>query len=248
MAIMGGKKKEIAGLFLVEALLALLCLIFPLSTMASATSLVGRPNSNSQQTTLSEGQVLWSVWGSSSADVFAVGGGGTILHYDGSTWSPMTSGTPNALLGIWGSSFSNVFAVGYGGTILHYDGSAWDLMTSGTTDYLWGVWGSSSSDVFAVGYGGIILHYNGSTWSPMTSGTTNLLYGVWGTSSSDVFTVGYRGIILHYNGSAWGLMASSTEENKKGLPLWIFFAIGIGTVIVIVTDIMLGRHLARERT
>ena len=60
--------------------------------------------------------------------------GGTILHYNGSAWSPMTSGTTFVLNGIWGSSGNNVFAVGEGGTILHYNGSAWSPMTSGTTD------------------------------------------------------------------------------------------------------------------
>ncbi len=33
---------------------------------------------------------LSGVWGSSSSDVFAVGAGNTILHYDGREWSPMT--------------------------------------------------------------------------------------------------------------------------------------------------------------
>ena len=39
------------------------------------------------------GQHLYGVWGSSGSDVFAVGDSGTILHYDGSTWSAMSSGT-----------------------------------------------------------------------------------------------------------------------------------------------------------
>ena len=55
---------------------------------------------------------LYGVWGSSGSDVFAVGGNGTILHYNGSAWSSMTSGTTNNLLGVWGSSGSDVFAVG----------------------------------------------------------------------------------------------------------------------------------------
>ncbi len=66
---------------------------------------------------------LYSVWGSSGSDVFAVGDYGTILHYDGSTWSSIPSGTTNYLLGIWGSSGSDVFVVGDHGTILHYDGT-----------------------------------------------------------------------------------------------------------------------------
>jgi hypothetical protein len=60
------------------------------------------------------------VWGSSNGDVFVVGKNGTILHYDGSSWSAMRSGTTNHLSGIGGSSDGEVFAVGETGTILHY--------------------------------------------------------------------------------------------------------------------------------
>jgi hypothetical protein len=101
------------------------------------------------------------VWGSSGNDVFSVGYDGTILHYDGAAWSPMSSGTGYALRGVWGSSGRDVFAVGNYGTILHYDGVAWSPMSSGTGNWLYSVWGSSGEDVFAVGNGGTILHYSG---------------------------------------------------------------------------------------
>jgi hypothetical protein len=121
---------------------------------------------------------LYSIWGSSPSDVFAVGSGGTILHYDGSAWSAMSSGTTNELDGVWGSSSSDVFAVGNGGTILHYDGSEWSPMSSGTTNDLTGIWGSSPSDVFAVGYDCPLLHYRerippGTTTDPVTNVTVN---------------------------------------------------------------------------
>ena len=64
---------------------------------------------------------LGEVWGSSGSDVFAVGGGGFILHYNGTSWTAMDRITSNDLSGVWGSSGSDVFAVGFGGgTILHY--------------------------------------------------------------------------------------------------------------------------------
>jgi hypothetical protein len=63
---------------------------------------------------------LRAIWGSSGNDVFAVGGNGTILHYDGNQWSQMSSGTSESLSGVWGISGSDVFAIGEGGTILRY--------------------------------------------------------------------------------------------------------------------------------
>ncbi len=74
-----------------------------------------------------EVKILQGVWGSSSTDVFAVGYSGTILHYDGNTWSVQASGIAVLLSGVWGSSATDVFAVGgvLSATILHYDGTDW---------------------------------------------------------------------------------------------------------------------------
>jgi hypothetical protein len=62
------------------------------------------------QNPLPQGNHLYAVWGSSGSDVFAVGTGGTILHYDGADWSPMDSGTTHGLEGVWGSGGGDVFA------------------------------------------------------------------------------------------------------------------------------------------
>ena len=167
---------------------------------------------------------LEGVWGSSGTDVFAVGWAGTILHYDGTTWSSTKSGTTAKLVGIWGSSATDVFAVGYdydnnnSGIILHYDGNSWSAMESGLTENLKGVWGSSATDVFAVGYGnnnsGIIFHYDGNAWSAMDSGLTENLKGIWGSSATDVFAVGSFGVILHYNGTL-----STTTTTTTAFPI-----------------------------
>jgi hypothetical protein len=165
------------------------------------------------------------VWGTSSHDVFAVGDT-IILHYNGSAWTTMTTGTNYSLRSAWGSSSSDVFVVGYGdysgnggygAIILHYNGSAWTTMTSGTTNPLYGVWGSSATKVFAVGDGGTILRFDGAGWSSMSSGTANRLSGVWGASATNVFAVGNNGTILRYDGSSWNPMTSGTTEWLRGV-------------------------------
>ena len=160
---------------------------------------------------------LHSVWGSSGSDVFAVGDSGRILHYNGSTWSAMTSWTTNNFYGVWGSSGSDAFAVGDEGRILHYNGSDWSAIISWSRNNLRGVWGSSASDVFAVGWNGTILHYNGVTWFPMTSGTTTNLISVWGNSASDVFAVGVLGTILHYDGNKWSSVSSGITSSLRSV-------------------------------
>ena len=98
---------------------------------------------------------LSGVWGASPSDVFAVGETakytGTVLHYDGTSWTTMAS-TPELLIGVWGASPSDVFAVGViqdgnasGPEIAHYDGTFWTEMTS-PNYHLYAVWGTSPAD------------------------------------------------------------------------------------------------------
>ena len=49
---------------------------------------------------------LVDVWGTSASDVFAVGFGGVILHYDGTMWRSMTSETFVDLEAVWGTGAS----------------------------------------------------------------------------------------------------------------------------------------------
>jgi hypothetical protein len=159
------------------------------------------------------------IWGSSPTDVYAVGEYGTILHYDGNSWSDMTSGSTASLLDVWGSSPSDVYAVAYGGTILHYDGTIWNSTNFSNITAFWGVWGSSSSDVYAVGEyaeDGRIFHYDGNTWSLISHPPANRFQSIWGSSSSDVFVGGDRAI-LHYDGNSWSTMSSGTTNWLRGI-------------------------------
>ena len=69
---------------------------------------------------------LQDIWGTSSTDVYAVRGAGTIFcTTDGVAWhhdhSPVSQTTSTA---VWGTGSTNIYAVG-GGAILGSDGTAW---------------------------------------------------------------------------------------------------------------------------
>src|SRR5437870_4072020 len=103
---------------------------------------------------LVDGTDLSAVWSASAGDGFAVGLGGKILHYNGTSWTAQPSPTTADLAGVGGSSGTDVFAVGTGGTI-HYDGTSWTGFQSVTLFktplYLSGAGGSSGSAVLVVG-------------------------------------------------------------------------------------------------
>ena len=135
------------------------------SAMGPAGRLAAGPSSSCAQAVwelqnpLPQANTLYSVWGSSATDVFAVGGHGTIVHFDGSAWVTTAPITSAALAGVWGSAADDVYAVGGNGVIVHCDGAGWAFCSSPPINTLLGVWGTSRSDVYAVGEGGAVIHY-----------------------------------------------------------------------------------------
>lgn len=165
------------------------------------------------QTVFREHGALQDVWGTSDENVFAVGGRGTILHFDGDQWTPMESGTDVDLHGVWGTAGGPVYAVGDQGTILRYDGGAWSRVTLpyDAGRFPWvssaqfrGIWGSGPDDIYIVGNSdGLILHHDGLGWAPIRTDIDQPLLRVWGRrdqrgSKHDiaVFFVGEAGTVL----------------------------------------------------
>jgi hypothetical protein len=103
--------------------------------------------------------LLFGIWGTAADNLWAVGddkiSGGTIWHYDGSTWSVFdTSATlPDGILPlnkVWGRSANEIYAVGDQGTVLFFDGTNWTKLDGITRQTLFTVHGNASM-VDAVG-------------------------------------------------------------------------------------------------
>lgn len=161
-----------------------------------------------QSTSKNEAVALRSIWAGSTADVFAVGESGAVLHSDGSTWTTMTSDTTEWLNAVWGYPQSgDVFAVGENGAIIHYDGTTWNAMTSGVSVALHGIYGTTADNLYAVGDSGVVLHYDGAAWSVLLAGGVNLR-DVW-VDDRQVVAVGDDGLIL-------AGMSSSPRKGSRG--------------------------------
>jgi hypothetical protein len=167
---------------------------------------------------LPQGDALVSTFGLSPTDLWAVGVFGTLLHFDGTTWSCVASPTTSSLRAVWGARSDELWAAGgdgSAGVILHGDGRAWSVALR-PSFALAGLGGSGPSDVWAVGAGGAILHWDGSTWSPSPSGTTVDLVRVFAGGPRDAWAVGYAqsagvargGLILHWDGARWSVAES----------------------------------------
>lgn len=163
-----------------------------------------------------------ALWGTAPTNLWAVGEGGAIFHWDGTSWSAFNgaSATTTSLAAAWAASATAAWAVGEN-TLLRWDGTTWTPSTPPTAMALTGIWGSSPSDVWMVGMSGdVAYHFTGSTWTPFSlpNASTNALRAIGGSGPTDVWAVGDAGTILHYGGSSWtGSVTSPATGSLTGV-------------------------------
>jgi hypothetical protein len=155
----------------------------------------------SSWTSTSDTLDVLGLWGSSSTNVYAVGGK-KIQRFDGASWTEVSSGASNPLLSIWGSSSTDIYAGGFSGTLVHSTGGAFTPVASTGigVEAISAIWGSSSSDVYVGATN--VYRYNGSTWGTVSTGLSNVR-AIWGSSSTDIWMGATAGNMTHYNGTSW---------------------------------------------
>jgi hypothetical protein len=168
---------------------------------------------------------LLSIWASSDQDVFMVGAddgaGPLVLHWDGSAWSRIATGSTGDLWWVWSDGGDIVWMSGDGGRVLQYSRFAGAVVSEEVvTDpayKLFGIWGTGPGDVWVVGgdinnnNDGIVVHWDGTAWteahlaSPNPSDGTSRrqAFKVWGSGASDVWVVGTGSYVSHWDGAAW---------------------------------------------
>ncbi len=171
---------------------------------------------------LSGAETLYGVDALDAGHVWAVGAGGTILFYNGSSWTAQNSGTTKHLYDVSAAAANRVWAVGYEGILLYYDGTSWKEQDSGQEGRdLNGVYAADATHVWAVGDQGSIVYWNGTYWTHQESGTTVDLYRVEGTGPGNVWVVGAGGTVLRYNGSTWSKITGIPPNNDYLTDVWV---------------------------
>lgn len=130
------------------------------------------------------------VFGRGPNDVWVVGDGGAVHHWNGTQWTQQTTGTTAQLNGVWTAPGAPVFVVGADGVILEYDGTSWTTMPTPTTASLLAIYGHAPDDIFAVGDGATVLHYDGAHWSRVRVEALDPLNAVTGAGQTTLFVGG----------------------------------------------------------
>jgi hypothetical protein len=170
---------------------------------------------------------LWWVFGFSDSDVWAVGDGSTLLHWDGAVLTPQNVVASDAtLFGVWGVSDDDLWVVGghpdVDGLILHRSGGAWSqVMPPKASGSYFKVWGTATDDVYICGQSGTILHWDGRALVSEPTGLMPFvsLFTVAGRSRDDLYAVGGLGnaVALHRSGGVWSPVADKALAEAPDL-------------------------------
>jgi hypothetical protein len=170
---------------------------------------------------------LYGVWGSSTDDVWAVGGnvGGeqprtALFHHDGEQWTSVPQpleANNRTLFKVWGTATDDVWVCGQAGLLLHWDGGSWTAVPSGTFDSLFTVHGAGT--IVAVG-GSVSPALVESTPQGFTDVTlpdgTNTLRGVFVPPADQPWACGLGATVLRRSNGGWlrigGLPAASSRD------------------------------------
>jgi hypothetical protein len=185
---------------------------------------------------------LTAVWGATANDVWAVGSGGTIIHWDGTAWVGTPTGVKNTFHGVWGSGSSDVWAISASNVILHSEGFAdgkatWTPAPSATEEDweatpLFAIWGTGPADLRVGGRNYNLYEPNGDfgpgnqfTKMTLEDGSiawtgekgTATVQGIWSSSPDDVWIVGDNSMWVPWQ---LGLTMHGTRAAKDAPLTW----------------------------
>jgi hypothetical protein len=153
------------------------------------------------------------MWGSDSSNMYFVGDNGLIVHYNGSSWTKIESGTSLTLNDVWGGynkwlgedevliaagekySLSDVKILAIQNN--HLDSIPWEDQVRTRHS----IWFTENGNLFSCGSG--IFQYAHENWEQFTTFPTIYTNKIRGNDVNDIVVVGDYGVVAHYNGVSW---------------------------------------------
>ncbi|MEO8232451.1 MAG: glucosyl transferase [Ignavibacteriota bacterium] len=153
------------------------------------------------------------IWGSSMHDLFFVGYKGSIVHFDGTNWQKIESGTTLNINDVWGNVENNITTVlaaasNLGTTdekkLLRIQGTKIDTIDWTPQRTLYTVWFNSLNTIYAGGDGLYFKTQNG--WETNNALQAYFSFRVRGTANNNVIAAGGFGFAAHFNGANWKVL------------------------------------------
>lgn len=162
--------------------------------------------------------IMQAVWGTGANSIWAVGTGGEIRFWNGTTWTSQPSGTAANLFGVHGAAANQVWAVGAGGDLVFFNGTSWAVQDSDTNQNLLAVDVVSGSQALAVGNRRAVSLWNGTEWSATVAPLSNVAFpAIWAADDDRVWFGGAGGLIVRWNGQQFVNTVSGTNRAINGM-------------------------------
>ena len=181
-------------------------------------------------TTPAAGIELHGVWQRGGTDIW-LGGLGTLLHYDGATWTSSTYGGVMAMTGLpngdgWLATQT---------TVAHFDGSSWTDLPAPPRGNLNSIWASAANDVWVAGTRNsaqvaALCHWDAQAWTCF-DGISDDLFQISGVPGGVVYAVGGANVV-RYDASQWTQVTGLPAGNTWG-----------SVAVVSATDVYLGNNV-----
>ena len=174
-----------------------------------------------------------AVGGSSSSDVWIVANSGHVLHWDGASWSLVTTGLGSTHLESVFVAGVNVFIGGRDGILWRFDGTTWTSTTvpgATSTDKFDVMTGTGPNRVYALGQDGMMFGWDGTAWSDISDPFFGIDYDVLAACAvGPTIVVGgyYRSgpsNLALYDGSSWSVVAPHPAGDADLNAAWTFDA------------------------
>ena len=178
---------------------------FTLSADTTVTATINRCQGFCPLPTTGVTADLYSVWAASSSAMYAVGAGGTIVKFDGTTWTSMNSGVTTALRVVSAprDNTAMVLAGGDGGVLLQLSGSTWaGFKTAPPNFQITSLGANKLPSLYIAGSGGTYrLWDGGNAWNTPSgySNNKNLTGISFMPSNEEHFLSGAGGLLVRYN-------------------------------------------------
>ncbi len=171
---------------------------------------------------------LTSIWGNTISNIYFTGNLGTIVHYDGSSFQKMESGTDIRLRRISGNDRGNVFITGYE---LNGEGIALEISDGLVKEIFYS---SGLPNIPQKNYGRFLSLWCGdhNVYFITTSGLLKVdlktrkeilsieyektypfaSHDIEGQAENDIIIISNRGKVVHWNGKSWSLQNEIYEQ------------------------------------
>ncbi len=179
----------------------------------------------------------FSVWGTSSNNLFVGSDSGIIIHYNGTSWIKKYTNSPTRILSIYGLNENIIYATGVAPDnrspddsisyyFYKYENGQWEIANSavrtialepfefGYSD----IWGQKGI-IYSGGYG--LYQFLGNQWKRIFDDNI-FIWSIHGNNINDIFAVGLFGYIFHYNGVEWHQYLQFMERFIFNAGVWMY--------------------------